>query len=145
MITKMMVKFFLKMDNNQHVPFLMRFYMIISPTCRCEIYRIQDCLTVLKNDAPYHSQRDITKKVMKVVEKESITIKQKVSNLNWAFAGIVLFSGFFALSFSEYFQGLKEQFGDSIEIYLYGVFGIAITVYAAMFIASHIGAFKKHQ
>lgn len=144
MINKIIINRYLSLDNKR-LPLYIRLYMMFSSEVRSEINTMQYGLQALIDTSPYQLSSNISKKVMASIYHKPVYVKQSISNINWISVGIMLLSGLVTLSFSEYFKWLNGNLGSYVSIYLYAVFGIAITAYAAMFIAAHIELFKKYK
>ena len=138
------IETFLKLDNGQSLPLLLRVHLFKCPACKEFINTFQGSLSQLRTDSYSQSKVDFSDAIMNKVQ----TLNQPephivgVSNFKWILAGCFIIAGFVCIPFSNYSQTLINYFGTNLELPLYVVMGCAITVYSAIFVMSHASIFN---
>ncbi len=91
-------------------------------------------------DVPPNLPEEIMKSVYCIQEKEGIVpVKEhKMPLFNWIGAGFIILCSIMLLQFSTAFRWVKEAFGGTIEIAIGILLGSAVTIYALVFIATHV-------
>jgi hypothetical protein len=95
-------------------------------------------------DREHHSipvvQDKIMESILKIQDEEQIVPVQehKMPLFNWIGAGFIILGSIMLFQFSNAFKWLKEVFGGSVEITMGIILGAAVTLYAVVFIATHV-------
>ena len=144
MIYDRIIKYYLTQDNNSEIPLVVRFYMLISPSCRREVKMLKEQFESMKSDSSFKMEIDLTYEVMNKIYKLEVEYDHTVSSLKWFFVGFILFSSIVLVPFSNSLIWLKTQFGSSLEVPFSIVMGFALTIYATLYIGSHLEQLKKN-
>ncbi len=83
---------------------------------------------------------EIMESILKIQEDEQIVpVKEHSMPLfNWIGAGFIILGSIMLFQFSSAFKWLKEALGGSVEITMGIILGGAVTLYAIVFIATHV-------
>ena len=92
---------------------------------------------------PYHSFHSNIVIMAEIYNSEE-EYEQTISYFKWISVGLVIVMSRLLFSFSDTHTWLKGQFGMNFEIPLNIVLGLLITIYAGIFIASHIDDIKEY-
>lgn len=144
MIYDRIIKYYLTQDNNSEIPLVVRFYMLISPSCRREIKMLKKQFESMKNDSLFKMDIDLSEEVMRKIYKLELEYEHTVSSLKWIFVGFVILSSIVLVPFSNSLIWLKTQFGSSLEVPMSLVMGVVFTIYASLYIATHLEELKKN-
>jgi predicted anti-sigma-YlaC factor YlaD len=136
------MKMFLELDNNEAVPLRVKAHMVFCPRCRAEITAMAEELLVLRHLSPYEPDADITAEVMAAILKLSPVPEHTISNIKWLSVGSIILMSLFLISFSESLQWLTTRFGAHLMIPLSVVMGLIMSLYAILFISTHLEELK---
>ncbi|MCP4138613.1 MAG: hypothetical protein GY754_47090 [bacterium] len=134
---------FLELDNYTALPFSIRLHTTFCPKCENEIFSLQEKFNSLHNAVPFKPEFDITNSVMSEIALLETSYEHNVSNLKWFSVGAIILGSIFLIPFSNNLSWLRVYFGANLEIPLSIVMGLAISVYAVLFIGSHLEELKK--
>ena len=135
---------FLKLDNTKALPFLMRMHMPFCPKCREEIRYMQTVFQSLKKSTPFEMQKDLNDVVMQGIRISNNNIYDtSISPFRWLTTGLLIFVGIFFISFSESHIWLQGHFGPSLDLPLYIVLGMIISIYFLIFVGTHLNGMRK--
>jgi len=147
---KKAIKTYFELDNKESLPPALQDHILECPTCGKFINFYQNSLSqIRKNKHSQISQTKIDSKdvIMNKIQKLNIpqphTTHSKISKLKWITAGLLIIAGFACIPFSQYFKILIEYFGANLELPLFIVMGCAITIYSAIFVATHSSIFNS--
>jgi hypothetical protein len=132
----------LKTDTSR-VPFRARLHFLMCQSCRNECARLRNAILDAKKVPPFRAPEGLSDWIMRTIELMDVEYHHCVSQGKWLTAGGVLFAGIFLLPFNEALTWLNLRFGDKFDIPLQVVLGISITIYAAVFIGSHLEYLRK--
>ncbi len=135
---------FLELDNNAVVPLRLRAHMLFCPRCRAEINTLAEELLVLRHLSPFDPGIDIAAEVMEAISKLSPVPEHTISNLKWISVGSIILMSLFLISFSKSQQWLTARFGGHLMIPLSVVMGLAMSLYAILFISTHLEELKRN-
>lgn len=81
--------------------------------------------------------------IMHSIYSSPVVYRKNVSSAKWLTVGSVIFLSMLAITFSDSFVWLKYHFQEHLEIPFNIVMGLAITIYIAFYIGSHMDETKK--
>ena len=139
---KAMVKF-LQADNDEYLPFTLRFHLWFCRKCRSEVRAMQSAFDLLKKEEFHSSVDDLSGSVMAVVRNSGNSYGRRVHIFNWISGEVIIIASIFLVQFSDDRNWLNNFFGSNLEVPLYIVLGILVTVYSALFAVSRLGEFKE--
>lgn len=134
---------FLNQNDSRYPSFFVRLHMLFCPGCRDEMRMLRDVILKSRSVSSYAMPRDLSNLIMGRIYKSDLVYEKNVSSTKWLFSGAVIFASIFLVSYSESFKWLKNHFGSGLEIPLYIILGMGITIYSASYIGTHIDVFKK--
>jgi hypothetical protein len=138
-------KTYLKLDNGQLLPFLLRVHLFRCSTCKKFINAYQDSLLQLRKNKYSQTEVDFSDAIMNKIQLLNVPKPHtvKVSNFNWIIAGLFIIAGFISIPFSKYFETLIDHFGIELELPLSIVMGCVITLYSIIFAMTHTSIFNS--
>lgn len=134
---------FLKLDNSKSTPLVIFVHMMFCKKCRTEIFEMQKNFAVFNESSAFTVPLDMSDAIIERIANVEIEYIQQVSNMRWIVTGLVIFFSIILMAFSEWADWLNLYFGSGFDISFSIVMGLAITIYAALYIAAHIDQFKK--
>lgn len=132
---------YLEMDNFQHVSLTMRIHLYFCSRCRSEVRGLETVFRNMNEFVPCTVESAFSARLMRKLARIPNGYKKEISFYNWIGVGMLIFSSAFLIAFSDSLTWLKVQFGSNLEVPLAMVLGASITVYAAIFIGSHMDKF----
>ena len=85
---------------------------------------------------------DISNSIMEKISELHIIHEQNVSSVKWLTVGSIILASIFLLPFSESLSWLRIHFAGNLEIPLSIVLGLVISIYAIIYIATHLDELK---
>ena len=143
MIYERMMKRFMKLDNDMGLPMTLRLYMFLSPECRREVTRLMNEMQSLRGQSPYAMPRDMGPEIMDRVAGLDVSYDYGVSFMKWLFVGVFIWLSIILFSFSDFRNSMGDYFGPHLLIPINIVLGVGISIYAAVYMASHVEEVKK--
>jgi hypothetical protein len=134
---------FLESESSAFIPFAVTWHILFCKKCRTEIFALRDKFKELKNGAAYTVPVDLTESIMYKINLLEVQYEHNVSNFKWILVGTVIFSSLMLFTFSDSFMSLKPFFGRVLEVPISIVMGVGITIYASLFIGSHLEYLKQ--
>lgn len=134
---------YIELDNKDHHIFRLIPHFVFCKSCREFVRQYEMSLILLIDNYPFQLKRDISKSVMLKVNKIAIATEREVFYTKWLVVGALIFFSRLAITYSDSHIWLSKNFGESLGIPLNIVMGISITIYAAVFIISHLDDLKK--
>lgn len=134
---------FLELDNGASIPFLVRLHTLRCRKCRLEIREMRIRLAVFEYHPPYEAKRDASDEIMRTIIANEKLYSSGMSFKKWIAVGLVILLSRFAITFSDTLAWLQNQFGSSLDIPLNIVLGLAMSIYAVLFIGTHMDDIKK--
>ena len=138
-----MMKRFLGMDNDTHMPVPVRVYMVLSKKFRDEVNQIQSALAVLRDEEAYDLTHDLSEEIIEKIKRLDILYEHSISSARWLIAGVIIWLSIMLITFSKSFEELTTHFGAHLLIPVNIVLGLGISIYAVSYIATHIDELKK--
>ncbi len=132
------IRRFLELDDYSRVPLLLRLHALRCPACRAEMDRLAKTFAEIACADSCGNKYDAADAIMTRIRLSGVSYGKRVPMYNWIGVGILMVGGMFLLNFSDSLMWLKSQFGGTIEVPLNLVMGVAITLYAAAFVATHM-------
>jgi len=129
------------LEADEYQPLRIRLHLLFCPNCRKEAARMASLLADMRSFEPVPEDFDMTYCIMRSILAlhSNVPIEAKnVSMLKWIAAGLLILFSMVVVRFSKTYIWIKAAYGDYFEAPMYLVFGIILTVYIALFIASHI-------
>jgi hypothetical protein len=120
-----------------------RLHFLVCPSCRRECARLRGVILDAKKVPPFRAPEGLSDRIMHAIELMDVEYHHRISQGKWLTAGGVLTAGIFLLPFSDALAWLNTRFGDAFDIPLQLVLGISITIYAAVFIGSHLEYLRR--
>lgn len=137
------MQIFLQMDNRDSLPFLVRAHMWRCRKCKEEIDALQQSYISLLDAAPYELSRDLSGPIFDKIANQCPSYRREMSYARWLVAGFILIASRFAVTFSDTLVELQGYYGGRLDIPLNIVLGLVMSIYAALFIGTHIEELKK--
>jgi len=138
------VEEYLKIEDNSHIPFILKLHIMFCEECRKEISRLQKLFVLISNDSLYKSSREVTSSVMDIIRRESVYTAKTISGFKWVTIGSIIFFSILLLNFSDSFLWLKNEFGSDLTIPLSIVMGFVFTAYATVLVGCNYEYIKKY-
>ncbi len=138
---KVMDRYF-QLDVDDGVPMSIRIHMLMCPGCRKEVQFIEKQLVSLEGDFPYIMEHDAADTVMQLVRMSSVQYRKEVSSFNWILSGFIIFSGILLLPFNKSLSWLNDYYGGQLLFPLHVVMGILISIYAVLYVGTHLEELK---
>jgi hypothetical protein len=127
-------------DINGSIPPDVRKHIEQCPQCRAEAESFAGAMNEMLRAQDLMRTDDIAAIVMARVSLEGDVPAREVPVYQWVCAGMILFGGMMLVTFSDSLVWLKSVFGRNIEVPMSLVLGIIITIYASIFVATHLDA-----
>lgn len=138
------VEDYLKLENNSHIPFILRIHLMLCRECRTEVLRLRKVFKMLKEDSMYKSPFNIGASVMDIIRNESVYAAKTISGFKWVTIGLIIFFSILLINFSDSFLWLKNEFGSDYTIPLSIVMGFVFSAYSAVLIGCNYEDIKKY-
>jgi hypothetical protein len=133
---------FMELDGDSRLPLPMMLHVRRCARCRAEVDAFNRAARDMRSFEPYHmDELACAHLVHRVLSQPAY--RKSVSLFNWVGAGVFLFASIFLVQFSEHFVRMRGRFGGDLEVPFSIVMGIVISVYAAMFIGTHMDEFSR--
>lgn len=134
---------FLQMDNRDSLPFFLRIHVWHCRRCKEEIDSLQQAYIALLDAAPYELPRDLSGPLYDEIAKQCPSYRREMSYTRWLVVGFILIASRIAVTFSDTLVVLQGHYGGRLDIPLNIVLGLVMSIYAALFIGTHIEELKK--
>lgn len=128
---------FLALDNGKSIPLNIRIHILFCSQCRIEIFNLKKNIDSLQGDSLHQTPFDLTESIMKNIELLEISYEHNISIVRWVTVGLIILLSMFLIPFNTPLSWARDQFGGTLEIPLSIIMGLAITVYAIVFIGTH--------
>ena len=138
------VEDYLKLENNFHIPFILKLHLMLCRECRSEVVRLRKVFKMLKDDSAYKSPYNIRSSVMDIIRSESIYAVKTISAFKWVMIGLIIFFSILLINFSDSFLWLKNEFGSDYTIPMSIVMGFVFTAYSAVLIGCNYERISKY-
>lgn len=128
-------------DVDEYQPIRIRLHLLFCPDCRKVAARMSSLLADMRSFESVPADFDMTDRIMRSILalNSNVPIEAKnVSMLKWIAVGCLILFSMVVVRFSKTYIWIKAAYGDYFDAPMYLVFGIILTAYIALFIASHI-------
>lgn len=125
------------LDAGQEPGLLLRLHLALCPACRAEAERSRAALAAYRNAEDRAGADRIEERVMAAV-RILPRPRRAVSYRDWVVSGIVIAVSMALIPFGDDFNSVKAIFGMSYTLPLMLGLGLVITLYGAVFIATHM-------
>ncbi len=135
---------YLDTETASNLPILASLHLLVCPACREEVRRMEQALASLRRSAEAPQVRDMSREIMARITilepdwESRVEPVQEIALANWIAVGLLIIAGFFFADMNQSFVWMKISFGKGLDIMISVVMGIVFTIYAAVFIASHM-------
>ncbi|HNR88708.1 MAG TPA: hypothetical protein PKM65_10245 [Spirochaetota bacterium] len=136
---------YLETDNRAYVALAVKFHALRCARCRAEIARLDREFRALLNQAPFDAPPDLADAVMHAARRSRIENATNVGTGKWVAVGGAILSSIVLVPFSDSLIWLKDHFGGHFEVPFSIMLGVAISVYAALYIGTHLEQIKALQ
>jgi len=134
---------FLEMDNRESFPISLRFHMLHCAKCRTEIETFRHACDLLLDDSPFEMRRDLSGLILDKVTGDYPSYRREMSYARWFLAGFIIIASRLAVSYSDTMVSLQGHYGGRLEIPLNIVLGLVVSIYAVLFIGTHVEELKR--
>lgn len=128
---------YLELDNGAPLPLYLRLHTLFCARCRAEIRAMERALAGMRRFAP-PTVEDLGEEIMSRVMRSVSEDGRIVPLYNWVAGGVLILAGVILMRFGDSFIWLRERFGTDLELPLAIVLGVVLSVYAAVFVGTHI-------
>ncbi len=126
------------LDNHREIPLSLSHHLKNCLNCSQEIYLTQTVIEDGVREESIACEVDVTRSVMNIIELSENHAKCGISGLKWMSTGILILGSIVFISFSKNFTILQDIFSFNIELPLYIVLGVAISLYTSFFAGTHL-------
>mgnify|MGYP006282294063 CR=1 FL=1 len=131
-----------QLDVDERLPLRYRVHMLFCSRCRHEVQYMEEKLVRFEGDFPFSMQNDASDTVMQLVRMSPVQYRKEVSSFKWLASGFVIFASIMLLPFSKSLSWLNDYFGGQLLFPLHVVMGILISVYAVLYVGTHLEELK---
>jgi hypothetical protein len=134
-----------RLDSGEEVGFFLRLHLATCSDCRRAVERLDEVVSAWRRA---EAAREASPRARAEADTIDARVMASIRLLprphrelhagNWAVSGAVFFFSLAFIPFSADFDIFRKIFGDSYTLPLFLVFGLGLTVYGAVFIASHL-------
>ena len=129
---------YLALDNRRKPGLFMRLHSLRCPRCRDEARNMEVIFSRASSAEPDLMPRDLSLSIMLTVRREGVPYGRKVSFYNWISAEIIIVLSIVLVQFSDSLTWLKDHYGRDLELPLYLVMGVLITIFSASLVNSQM-------
>lgn len=129
---------YLALDNRRKPGLLMRLHALRCPRCRDEARNLEVIFCRAADAGPDLMPRDLASSIMLTVRREGVPYGRKVSFFNWISAEVIIVLSIVLVQFSDSLPLLKEHYGRELELPLYLIMGVLITIFSASLVNSQM-------
>ena len=131
-------------DSIENTSFRIWIHLLFCKNCKTETERINLTLASFQQTTPYKiSNPGLKNSIMNEILKTGIEYNHKISYFKWVSVGTIIIGSRFLFSYSDYSKWLSQHFGTNFDLPLNIVLGSIISVYALIFIGTHVEDLKK--
>lgn len=131
-----------RLDVDERLPLRVRIHMLFCPACRHEVQYMEEKLVNFEGTFPFSMEHDASDAIMQMVRMSPVQYRREVSSFKWLFSGFIIFASIMLLPFSKSLSWLNDYFGRQLMLPLHIVMGIAITIYAVLYVGTHLEQLK---
>jgi len=140
---KKIIDRFLEQDVYETIPLSIRLHIFLCPKCKKEIFQLKSKFNSLGDSSSFVMEHDMSDVILNKIIKLEVEFEQNISSFKWLSTGSIIITGTCLIPFSSSFSWMNNHFGANLEIPLSIVMGLAVSIYAAIFIATHMNEIKK--
>jgi hypothetical protein len=133
---------FLEKDETGVLTPRMRIHLYRCARCSAEVDAFASAMADMRTFEPFVLDGLESARIIDSVMRQP-EYRRSISLFNWVAAGALMFVGMFLAPFSDQFASLRDHFGGDLEVPFSLVMGIMVTIYAAIFIGTHIDDFSR--
>jgi len=85
----------------------------------------------------------MSEEIMTRIIHREIAFEKNVSDFKWVSSGLIIFASIILIHYSKTFSWVKLFYGGIFEVPFSIVMGLTITVYASLFVYSHLKWLKR--
>lgn len=146
------MKEFLELDQGERASPELSRHLTICPACAQEAAKLSVFFEALRNgeeklEAAGLETSGLAAAVLSEIENrertKSLAAAQEVSLRDWIVPGVVILGGITLVPFSSFLPALRGLSGGTLELAIPLSLGIAITVYATLFIGTNVSTFRR--
>lgn len=130
-------------DHNHRIPFEVKCHTLFCGSCRKEIQQFSRHLIELQSTTPFTTECDLHMAIMADVSRLSPAQPSSMSYYKWIFVGIFILASIFSMPYSYVLVWLEWNFGGNLQIPLYSIMGLVLSVYISLFIGIHLEDVKR--
>jgi predicted anti-sigma-YlaC factor YlaD len=143
------IQAFLNLDHGEPIPPGVQKHIDECAACRRQVAMMQSVFRALAQTGVAETPAGTTDEVMAAVRSGGVAAEEPLSVAKWLATGVIIFASIVLVSFSNSHSWLSQVFGVSLELPLSLILGAAITIYASLFIGTHVdevaGFFGLHE
>lgn len=143
------IEAFLLLDHGEPIPPAVRRHIDACADCRRQVAMMRSVFAALEQTGLAETPAGATDHVMRAVLSGGVAAEEPLSVAKWLATGVIIFASIVLVSFSNSHSWLSQIFGVSLELPLSLILGAAITIYASLFIGTHVekvaGFFGLHE
>lgn len=126
------------LDNGQAMPLAVRIHLFFCPACRTLDQRVRSARAAL-NEHPQEAPDKLTDDIMALIALEPIEVRPLHQALrNWLVPGIAIIAYLVLAPIAPAKEWFLTTFGFNLLLPLSITLGAVITIYAGLFVASHM-------
>ena len=129
---------YLTLDNRRKPGLLMRFHSLRCPRCRDEERHTEEIFLRASGAEPDLMKRDLSASIMLTVKREGVPYGRQVSFFNWLSAEVIIVLSIVLVQFSDSLTWMKGYYGRELELPLYLIMGVLITIFSASLVNSQM-------
>ncbi|BBM87859.1 hypothetical protein [Candidatus Uabimicrobium amorphum] len=130
-------------DHNQRIPLDVKCHTLFCSSCRKEIQQFSQHLSELQNTTPFEIEQDLHVAVMAEISRLTPPPPSPLSYSWWIFVGIFILASIFSMPYSNALVWLEWNFGRDLQIPLYSIMGLVLSIYISLFIGLHLEDVKR--
>lgn len=134
---------YLGLDNGENLPLPMRVHLLRCVSCRAEAAALRAVMNDMESFSISAMDRDVSDAVMSAVLGSHGAYGKRMALYKWIGTGATIFASIFVLTLSDSLALLKTHYGGNLEVPLSIVMGVVITIYATVFIGTHMDEFNR--
>lgn len=132
------IEAFLRLDHREEIPPEVKRHIDDCESCRRQVAMMRSVYTALEQVGVVETPAGTTDAVMAAVAAATAGAEEPLSLGKWLGTGVIIFASIVLVSFSNSHSWLSQVFGMSLDLPLSLILGAAITIYATLFIGTHV-------
>ncbi|TFG60651.1 MAG: hypothetical protein E4H36_11725 [Spirochaetales bacterium] len=140
MICKEYIGRYLKLDNHETLPILLRFHVFFCHACREEIEKMEGLFSGMDGYISFHAPSDFTDRVLAVIQNIELEhAPRKTSPIKyWFIVGFLLVLSTIVIQFAKPNVQVRLFTGGTVDLPLNIIFAAVCALYLVIFIGSHL-------